>query len=315
LTKTHRNDTLEKKKTDAGPGRLKDEKEKKGQMEEGSPLRRLLRSLGIHTEEDSVTEEDIMTVVNEGHEQGLLGADEVTMINNIIGLSETEARNIMTHRRSIVALSADTPLGEAVERIMYEKNSRFPVYGEDIDDIRGILYLRDAVCCQKEGGHEDEPIGQIPGLLREADFTPETRSVRLLLKEMQRDKRHMTLVVDEYGQTSGLITMEDILEEIVGDIFDEYDEAEIFITPLEGGAYFLKGMAPLEDVSERLHITCDENYDTLNGLLISQLDRIPREGERPVVSYGGYLFQILQVKDKMIQTVKAVPASDLTIEV
>lgn len=131
--------------------------------------------------------------------------------------------------------------------------------------------------------------------------------MRLLLKEMQRDKQHMTLVVDEYGQTCGIITMEDVLEEIVGDIFDEYDEAEVFINALEGGIFLLKGMAPLEDVAEKLHITCDENFETLNGWLISLLDRIPAEGERPVVTYEGYSFHILQIKNKMIQMVRAIP--------
>lgn len=270
-------------------------------------MRRILRALGIHSEEENVTEEDIKTVVQEGHEQGLLEADEATMIGNVIELGETAARDIMTHRRSITAISADTPLRQAVDMILSEKNSRFPVYGEDIDDIRGILYLRDAVSCRESGRHDNDPIGQIPGLLREAHFTPETRSVRLLLQEMQRDKWHMTLVVDEYGQTCGLITMEDILEEIVGDIYDEYDEAEEFITPMEGGVYVLKGMTPLEDVAEKLHISCDENFDTLNGLLISLLNRIPAEGERLTVTYGGYSFQILQVNNKMIQTVRAVP--------
>lgn len=278
-------------------------------MEEGSPLRRLLRVLGVHTEEDNVTEEDIKTVVKEGHEQGLLEADEAAMIGNIIELDETEASDIMTHRRNVVALSADTPLQKAVDLILNEKYSRFPVYGEDIDDIRGILYLRDAVICRERGGHDDEPIGQIPDLLRTAHFTPETRSVRLLLKEMQRDKQHMTLVVDEYGQTCGIITMEDVLEEIVGDIFDEYDEAEVFINALEGGIFLLKGMAPLEDVAEKLHITCDENFETLNGWLISLLDRIPAEGERPVVTYEGYSFHILQIKNKMIQMVRAIPVT------
>lgn len=121
-------------------------------MEEGSPLRRLLRVLGVHTEEDNVTEEDIKTVVKEGHEQGLLEADEAAMIGNIIELDETEASDIMTHRRNVVALSAGTPLQKAVDLILNEKYSRFPVYGEDIDDIRGILYLRDAVICRERGG-------------------------------------------------------------------------------------------------------------------------------------------------------------------
>ncbi|MCI8564901.1 MAG: HlyC/CorC family transporter [Lachnospiraceae bacterium] len=276
-------------------------------MEEGSPLRRILRTLGIHTEDENVTEEDIKTVVQEGHEQGLLEKEEAVMINNIIELGETEAKDIMTHRRHIRALGTDTPLNKAVDVILSERNSRFPVYGEDIDDIRGVLYLRDAVICREGGQHNSEPIGQIPGLLRDAHFTPETRSVRLLLQEMQRDKQHLTLVVDEYGQTSGLITMEDILEEIVGDIFDEYDKAEVFITPLEGGVYLLKGMAPLEDVAETLGIGNDENFDTLNGLLISLLNRIPAEGERLTVTYERYSFHILQVKNKMIQLVRAVP--------
>jgi putative hemolysin len=131
--------------------------------------------------------------------------------------------------------------------------------------------------------------------------------VRLLLQEMQKDKQHMTLVVDEYGQTVGLITMEDILEEIVGDIYDEYDQAEVMITPLEGGAYLLQGLTPLEDVAEQLGISYDENFDTLNGLLISELDRIPADGERFDVTYQGYVFHVLQVKNKMIQVVRAVP--------
>lgn len=276
-------------------------------MEEGSPLRRLLRTLGIHTEDDNVTEEDIRTVVQEGREQGLLESDAARMMENVLELDETEAKDIMIHRRHITAIAADTPLKEAVERILEERYSRFPVYGEDIDDIRGILHLRDAVTCREEGRYNEEPVGQIPGLLRDAHFTLETRSVRVLLQEMQRDKQHMTLVADEYGQTCGLITMEDILEEIVGDIQDEYDEDEVYITPQEGGAYLLKGMAPLSQVAERLKIGCDENFDTLNGLLVSLLDRIPSEGERPVVTYEGYSFYILQVKNKMIQTVRAVP--------
>ena len=270
-------------------------------------MRRILRTLGIHTEDENVTEEDIKTVVKEGHEQGLLEAEEAVMINNVIELGETEARDIMTHRRHIRALGMDTPLKKAVDIILSERNSRFPVYGEDIDDVRGVLYLRDAVICREGGQHDNEPIGQIPGLLRDAHFTPETRSVRLLLQEMQRDKQHLTLAVDEYGQTAGLVAMEDILEEIVGDIFDEYDKAEVFITSLDGGAYLLKGMAPLEDVARKLGIACDENFDTLNGLLISLLNRIPAEGERPVVTYEGYSFHIIQVKDKMIQLVRAVP--------
>ena len=149
--------------------------------------------------------------------------------------------------------------------------------------------------------------------MREANFIPETRSIDTLFKEMQSGKIHMEIVVDEYGQTAGLLTMEDILEEIVGNIMDEYDEEEEFITAMEDGSFLMSGLTPLEDVMETLDMEFSQEdsdtYDTLNGYLISRLDRIPQENESPEVDYGGFQFKVMKAGNKMIESVLVRPLS------
>ena len=266
-----------------------------------------LKLIGIDmmSDNENVTEEDIMSMVNEGHEQGVLEAREAEMITNIFELDDKDAGDIMTHRKNLVALDGSMTLKEAVNFILKEGyNSRYPVYEKDIDDITGILHMKDALIAAEN--KERQLIG-IPGLLREASFIPETRSIDTLFKEMQSNKIHMEIVVDEYGQTAGLLTMEDILEEIVGNIMDEYDEEEEFITPLEDGSFSMSGMTPLEDVTAALSIRFSEEdsdtYDTLNGFLISRLDRIPQEHEKPLVEFAGCRFQVTKVGNKMIESV------------
>lgn len=274
----------------------------------------VLKPMGIdlNSEDDNVTEEEIMLMVNEGHERGVLEAGEAEMITNIFELNDKEAGDIMTHRTSITALDASMALDEAVTYILSEaNNSRFPVYEKDIDDIIGILHMRDALKFAEYEKIRKKSLKEIDGLLREAHFIPETRHIDTLFKEMQSQKIHMEIVVDEYGQTAGIVTMEDILEEIVGNILDEYDEDEEFISKRDDGTFIFDGMAPLEDVAKALELEFDEedsdNYDTLNGFLISRLDRIPKEGEHPQVQYGGYLFKVLSIENKTIHAVTAVP--------
>lgn len=232
------------------------------------------------------------------------------MITNIFELNDKAARDIMTHRTSVVSIDASMALRDAIRFILKEgKNSRYPVFEKDADDIIGILHMKDAVIYGENPRWKDQPVGKIPGLLRKAHFIPETRNIDSLFQEMQSQKIHMEIVVDEYGQTAGIVTMEDILEEIVGNILDEYDAEEEFITAVEGG-FVLNGRTPLEDVGKALDIefTQEErdSYDTMNGFLISRLDRIPAEDEKPKVEYRGYLFQIVWVESKMIRQVKAV---------
>jgi putative hemolysin len=267
-----------------------------------------LFGIGIATDNENVTEEDIMSMVNEGHEQGVLEAREAEMITNIFELNDKEAGDIMTHRKSLVALDGDMPLREAVDFILKQGlNSRYPIYRKDVDNIIGILHMKDALIAVEHKKNASRKLGEIEGLLREAVFIPETRNINELFKEMQSEKIHMVIVVDEYGQTAGIVTMEDILEEIVGNILDEYDVDEEYIVSSDDGSYIMNGMTFLEDVEKVLEIEFDEedfdSYDTINGLLISKLDRIPQEGEQTEVSVLGYRFKILQVKNKIIQSI------------
>lgn len=273
------------------------------------------------SKEENVTEEDIMTMVNEGHEQGVLETSEAEMITNIFEFDDKEAGDIMTHRKNIVALDGSVSLKEAARFVLKEgKNSRFPVYGKDLDDIIGTVHMRDVLIHAENPQESRMALANVPGVLRPAHFIPETRNINSLFKEMQSQKIHMEIVIDEYGQTAGLVTMEDILEEIVGNILDEYDVDEQFIVHGDGDALIMSGMTPLDDAQDELGIQFPEedldNYDTINGLLISKLDRIPDEEEQPEVRYLGYLFAVIKVENKMIHSVRVtkLPEGELEAE-
>lgn len=275
----------------------------------------VLRLVGIdmNARDDNVTEEDIMSMVNEGHEQGVLEANEAEMITNIFEFTDLEASDIMTHRKNLVAIDSQTSLKDTITFILKEgKNSRYPVYEKDVDDIIGILHMKDALICAENQENGDQPIGEVTGLLREARFIPETKNISALFKDMQSQKIHMTIVVDEYGQTAGIVTMEDILEEIVGNILDEYDVDEEYVVQAGEDGYIMDGMTPLDEVADILEIDFSEEdydtYDTINGFLISMLGRIPQEDEDSEMEYQGYQFKIIRVENKMIRSVKVTPA-------
>lgn len=271
-----------------------------------------LKAVGIDIRslDDKVTEEDIMYMVNEGHDQGVLEASEAEMITNIFEFDDKVASDIMTHRKNVVALDGEMTLKETVDFIVKESNnSRFPVYEEDIDNIVGVLHMRDVLYFAELSEFLDKPISRIDGLLRSAHFIPETKNINALFKEMQSEKIHMEIVIDEYGQTAGIVTMEDILEEIVGNIMDEYDNEEPDIISEGNDKFQLSGMATLEDVEDALHIEFDEddrdNFDTLNGFLVSRLGHLPEENENVCVEFGDYQFRIVKVENKTIKTVLA----------
>lgn len=266
----------------------------------------ILFLLGVRDKENEndVTEEEIINMVNEGHEQGVIQASEAEMISNIFEYGEKEAQDIMTHRKNIIAIDGETGLKDAIDFMISEKNSRYPVYEENIDHIIGILHLKDACRVSKENSRKNAPVKDVEGLLREVYFVPQTKNIDELFKEMQSQKLQMVIVVDEYGQTDGLVAMEDILEEIVGNIMDEYDEDKEYIEDKGNDEYIIEGKTPLEEMEERFGIDfADAEFETLNGFLISKLDRIPEPDEEYEVDYAGYHFKILSVQKKMIQSV------------
>ncbi|MCM1268397.1 MAG: hemolysin family protein [Bacteroidales bacterium] len=271
--------------------------------------RGILYLLGVRNADDKedVTEEEILSMVSVGHEQGILHANEAEMITNIFEYGDKEARDIMINRNNLIAIDGTMTLQEAAAFIADAHNSRFPVYDETIDHIIGILHLKDVMRMQMNAKMRTRPIGKIKGLLREPRFITENRKINDLFQVMRKEKIQMVIVIDEYGQTAGLVALEDILEEIVGNIQDEYDEEADYIRASGADRYVIDGMMPLEELEERLQISFEgEPFDTVNGFVISRLEHIPEEGEDFEFSYGGYLFRIQEVKDRMIRSVTAV---------
>ena len=250
-------------------------------------------------------EEEIINMLQEGHEQGLIEESEAQMISNIFSYGEKEAQDIMTHRNQMIAIDGDMTLDETTAFMLNGNNSRCPVYDENIDNIIGILHFKDVIRYQNANRDlGDRAIKNLNGLLREASYVPMTRNIDEIFQEMQKKKLQMVIVVDEYGQTGGLIAMEDILEEIVGNIMDEYDEDKKYIEEKGTDQYIIDGTTPLEELTERFGIPFeDESFETVNGFLISRLDRIPEPDENFDVDYEGYNFKILKVERKMITLV------------
>lgn len=266
----------------------------------------VLRVFGLKNVEEQadVTEEEIISMVNEGHELGVLEAGEVEMITNIFEFGDKKASDIMTHRNNIMAIDSTTPFKDALGFMLKESNSRYPVYEENLDHIIGVLYLKDAMRIHTSDESLNQPVGTVEGLAREPVFVPETKNIDDLFRSMQSEKNQMVIVMDEYGQTSGLVTMEDILEEIVGNIMDEYDPEENHIEEKGENEYVIEGMTKLEDLESRFGISFGETeFETLNGYMISKLDRIPDEDESSEVEVDGYLFKIVKVEKNVIQSV------------
>ena len=273
----------------------------------------ILRIFGIHVSgnESDVTEEDILSMVSVGHEQGILHANEAEMINNIFEYGDKEAKDIMINRNNMIGIECTVTLQEAAAFIADAHNSRFPVYDGTIDHIVGILHLKDVMRMQMNDKMKNKPIGKIKGLLREPRFITEKRKIDDLFRVMRAEKIQMVIVIDEYGQTAGLVALEDILEEIVGNIEDEYDEVASYISESGSDGYVIQGKMPLEELGEQLGVSFEEEpFDTVNGFVISRLEHIPEEGEDFEFEYGGYIFRIMEVKDRMIQTVLARPKPD-----
>jgi len=260
--------------------------------------------LKARKEAQAAAEENILSMVNESHEQGYIEASEAEMISNIFEFGDKQAQDIMTDRSNIIAMEAEMTLNDALNFMLNESNSRFPVYKENLDHIIGIIYLKDAFRVARNRSLLDMPIGEVEGLLRSAHFIPETRNVDDLFKTMRATKLQMVMVIDEYGQTSGLVALEDILEEIVGNIMDEYDEDEGHIEQKANNKYIIDGMTPLEELEERFDISFGEvPVETLNGYLISKMERIPTEKDRFSINVEGYNFKVIEVENKMIKKV------------
>ena len=259
---------------------------------------RLLR-MNPNQKEDDVTEEEIRLMVDIGEEKGAIEATEKEMIENIFEFNNTTARDVMTHRIDVIAIQKEEMFEEILDLIRESGLSRFPVYDEDIDDIIGILNTRAFLLNLRE----DAP-KPIERLLRPAYCVPESVHTDVLFRSMQKSKDHIAIVVDEYGGMSGIVTMEDLLEEIVGNIYDEYDpQDEQEIAQLKDNLWRVSGSIEIETLNEALSLEIpeDADFDTLGGLVFSAFDSIPQDGSHPDVDVYGLHIHVEEIIERRVE--------------
>ena len=269
----------------------------------------VVRPLGIRQNEEdtNVTEEEIRMMVDVGEENGTIEESEKEMINNVFEFNDRLAGEIMTHRTEVSAVEVTSTLREIMEIGLSEGYSRIPVYDGDLDNIVGILYIKDLL---QYVGRPVSADFDAKDVMRPPLFVPETKRCRELFKVLKAQKQHMAVVIDEYGGTAGIVTMEDLLESIVGDIQDEYDHEEEEFSMIDDSTYTIDGAAELEEVSELLGVDLPKGeYDTLGGLIIDRLGRIPLEGEHPSVEIAGITFTVEEVEERRIEKVRAVKSA------
>lgn len=263
----------------------------------------VVRLFGIDpaAEEEMVTEEEIRMLVDVGEEKGAIDESEKEMINNIFEFDNKTVSDIMTHRTEIVAIPTTASIKEIIEIVKEAKFTRYPVYEDNVDDIIGILNIKDLIQLT-----EDRNQFNMDEIIRQPYYVPASKKADELFRELQSTKTHLAVVIDEYGGTAGIVTIEDLLEEIVGNIFDEYDEEEREFEKLDDNTFIISGVASLDRVTEVLDVDLPiEDYDTLSGFLIGQLGRIPDEGETPEVEFEEIVFKVEKVEEKRIARVKA----------
>lgn len=261
------------------------------------------RLFGKKTDTEMVqeTEEEILSLVEEGKEKGLIGDDTKNIIENIFDFDDTVAYEIMTHRRDMVAIEDTDSLEEAVDIAVKSGYSRIPVYSGDIDSIIGVLYVKDLlkyVC-------SDVPKNfKISDIVRKVLFVPRTKDCRSLFAKMNKEKIQIAIVVDEYGGTEGLLTLEDLIEDILGNIQDEYDNEKEEIKQISDKKFTVDGSTSIEDVEaligEDIH---DDDSDTIAGFMLTQLGRVLDEDEHPSIEHKGFKFTVLQTEDRRLKEI------------
>lgn len=289
-----RNGLQERKKMDDTP--------KQGFTEK---LRKLIKNT-------DASDDEVLAVVDEFKKQGYLEDEEAEMISNVVEMSDTNASDVMTHRTRLDAIASEESIESALRLMLEGNHTRYPLYEETIDNIIGMLYIKDLMSAYMDGKGSEN----VAAYAREALYVPETMPVDSLFETLREKRTHIAVVVDEYGQTAGVVTLEDIIEEIVGDILDEYDEEEENIDALSDGQIGIQPDTRLDELEEMTGIKIEEkdmeSFDTINGLLISIMGHIPEQGEKSEVEYNGWIFKIFSEEGRMISEIKATAKNDDT---
>ncbi|WP_211747378.1 hemolysin family protein [Paenibacillus sp. Marseille-Q4541] len=263
-----------------------------------------VRLFGIdpNAEDEEASEEEIRMLVDTGLERGTIQQSEKMIIHNIFDFDNKDVSDMMTHRTDMIAISADAPFDEVLEIVQSEQYTRFPVFEERIDNIIGLLHVKDLIVQFRK---DTERPKSIMDIIRPAYFVSETKKGDDLLEELQQNRVHMAIVVDEYGGTAGIITIEDLIEEIVGSIYDEYDEDESIFEQMDENTYIFTGIAHLDEVSQITKASLpEEEYETLSGFMVGTLGRIPTKQEHPEFDFRGFRYKVLEVGKQRIRRIQ-----------
>lgn len=253
-------------------------------------------------EEETVTEEEIKMMVDQGQENGTIKEDEKELINNVFEFNDITVSEIMRHRKDIFAVDINISTDELLEELSKEeyRYSRIPVYDETIDEIKGVLYVKDVL------KNINKKTFKVKNVIKDAYFISQNRLINEVFKELQKNKKQLAIILDEYGGTAGIVTMEDILEELVGDIYDEYDKEESEYEKIDENTYILSGSMPIFDVNKLLEADIPEGeFDTISGFLQDKLGRIPEDKEKPIIETEKVTYKIEKSEDKRIIKIKA----------
>ncbi len=253
-------------------------------------------------EEETVTEEEIKMMVDQGEERGTIKEDEKELINNVFEFNDITVSEIMRHRKDIFAVDINISTDELLEELSKEeyRYSRIPVYDETIDEIKGVLYVKDIL------KNINKKTFKVKNVIKDAYFISQNRLINEVFKELQKNKKQLAIILDEYGGTAGIVTMEDILEELVGDIYDEYDKEESEYEKIDENTYILSGSMPIFDVNKLLEADIPEGeFDTISGFLQDKLGRIPEDKEKPIIETEKVTYKIEKSEDKRIIKIKA----------
>lgn len=253
-------------------------------------------------EEETVTEEEIKMMVDQGEESGTIKEDEKELINNVFEFNDITVSEIMRHRKDIFAVDINISTEELLEELSKEeyRYSRIPVYDETIDEIKGVLYVKDVL------KNINKKTFKVKNVIKDAYFISQNRLINEVFKELQKNKKQLAIILDEYGGTAGIVTMEDILEELVGDIYDEYDKEESEYEKIDENTYILSGSMPIFDVNKLLEADIPEGeFDTISGFLQDKLGRIPEDKEKPIIETEKVTYKIEKSEDKRIIKIKA----------
>jgi putative hemolysin len=255
-----------------------------------------------NNKDDGVSKDELQMLIRTGSKEGVIDKTEEKMLNSIFDFKDTKASEIMTPRTNLFMIDINEPVLDNIEKIIQEAYSRVPVYDEDFDDIIGVLYIKELLKEGYEKGFENVDIRKI---LHRPYFVPEIKKVDDLFIDMKASKNSVALLIDEYGGFSGLVSIEDLIEEVMGDIYDEYDDKEVDVVAIEENKFLIKGNASINKINEKLELNLEESedYETINGFLTYKLGYIPQEKEKVVLDQNNILLTINKAKENKIEEV------------